>query len=101
MAEYRYTAYFEPNPEGGYTVIFPAIPELVTFDRTLEEARTVANDALRCHLEGLMKYGESLPEEQRAWGGPMREEIAVRLWLDIHSPRPLVKLDAVLQSATL
>lgn len=79
MAEYRYTAYFEPNEEGGYSVVFPAIPEIVTFGRTLAEAKAMANDALRCHLEGLMKDGEPLPEEHGIGGRLVREEVAVSL----------------------
>lgn len=79
MAEYRYLAYFEPNDDGGYSVVFPAIPEIVTFGRTLAEAKTMANDALRCHVAGLVKDGEPLPEEHGVWGQPILHEVAVRL----------------------
>jgi predicted RNase H-like HicB family nuclease len=41
-------------------VVFPAIPEIVTFGRSLEEARRMAADALKCHLEGLIKDGAIL-----------------------------------------
>lgn len=40
--DYQYTVYFEPLLEGGYQVVFPAIPEIITFGRTLEEAREMA-----------------------------------------------------------
>ena len=39
MAEYSYTVLFEPLPEGGYQVFVPAMPEICTFRRTMEEAR--------------------------------------------------------------
>lgn len=52
---YRYTVYFEPQTDGGFAVVFPAFPEIVTFGKPLDEARTMARDALRCHLEGLRK----------------------------------------------
>ena len=61
MADYNYTVYFQPLPEGGYQAVFPAIPEIITFGDTLEEARTMAQDALRCHLEGLIQDGEPPP----------------------------------------
>jgi len=76
MGEYRYTAYFEPLAEGGYNVVFPAIPEICTFGRTLEEARCMAVDALRCHLEGLAKEGETFPIDP-VEAVPITEKIAV------------------------
>jgi predicted RNase H-like HicB family nuclease len=63
MADYHYTVYFEPLAEGGYQVVFPSFPEIVTFGGTLEEARRMAAEALRCHLEGLIKDGETVPVE--------------------------------------
>lgn len=77
VADYKYTVYFQPLAEGGYQVIFPAIPEIVTFGNTLEEARTMARDALRCHLEGLMQDGEPLPVEHGPLGEPVKEAVAV------------------------
>lgn len=58
-----YTVVFEKEPEGGYTVLVPALPGVVTCGRTLREARAMAEDAIRCHLEGLVKDGEPIPEE--------------------------------------
>lgn len=43
---YRYTVYFEPQTDGSFAVVFPAFPEIVTFGRTLDEARAMARDAL-------------------------------------------------------
>ena len=51
MAEYGYTTRFEPMPEGGFNVVVPAIPEICTFGETLEGAREMARDAVRCYLE--------------------------------------------------
>lgn len=79
MPQYSYTAYFEPNEEGGYSVVFPAIPEIITFGSTLEEAKAMAADALRCHLEGLVKDGEPLPQAKQVVGHPVKEEVAVNL----------------------
>lgn len=54
---------FEPLEEGGYEVIVPALPEVVTYGQTLEEAKEMAIDAIKCHLEGLIKAGESIPRD--------------------------------------
>jgi len=51
VAECGYTTLFEPLPEGGFSVFVPAIPEICTFGETLEEARKMAEDAVRCYLE--------------------------------------------------
>ena len=60
---YEYTAFFEANEHGGFTVTVPALPGLVTEGRGLEHARRMAKDAVRCYLEGLRKAGERIPVE--------------------------------------
>lgn len=44
---YTFTMLFEPAEEGGFVVTCPALPGLVTEGETLEEARLMAEDALR------------------------------------------------------
>ena len=77
MGEYSYTVIFEPLEEGGYEVIVPALPEIVTYGRTLEEAKEMAIDAIKCHLEGLMKDGEPIPKDIAA--KPITEKLKVSL----------------------
>ncbi len=75
MKIYSYTVVFEPVKEGGYDVVVPAIPELCTFGETLEEAKAMAEDAIRCYLESALREGELIPEDKE----PSVERIAVRL----------------------
>jgi antitoxin HicB len=42
---HEYTAFFEANENGGYTVTVPALPGLVTEGKNLEHARDMAKDA--------------------------------------------------------
>ena len=49
MAGYSYTVLFEPAEEGGFVVTCPALPGLVTEGDTMEEARAMAQDAIRLH----------------------------------------------------
>ncbi len=79
MKEYRYTVLFEPLPEGGYNVVVPAIPEICTFGETLEEARAMAEDAIRCYLESAVQLGEEIPEDVQLSEEPRKERLAVRL----------------------
>ncbi|MCB1153981.1 type II toxin-antitoxin system HicB family antitoxin [bacterium] len=58
-----YTVIFEPAEEGGFTVHVPALPGCVTEGDTLEEARTMAADAIQGYLESLAKHGEPIPED--------------------------------------
>ncbi len=74
--EYRYTVVYEPAEEGGYMVTVPALPGLVTEGDTLEEARAMAEDAIRGYLESLRKHGEAILVEQ---GEPITERILVSL----------------------
>ena len=61
---YEYTAFFEANENGGYTVTVPALPGLVTEGKNLEDARKMAKDAIRCYIEGLKKAKEKIPVEK-------------------------------------
>jgi predicted RNase H-like HicB family nuclease len=76
---YHYTVYFEPQTDGSFAVVFPSFPEIVTFGRTLIEARAMARDALRCHLEGLRKDGKAIAAETPPPGQPIREEVVVAI----------------------
>jgi len=75
MKNYKYTVIFQRLPEGGYGVLVPAIPEICTFGETLEEARQMAGDAIRCFLESALKTGEPIPANVE----PASEEVAVSL----------------------
>ena len=59
MSEYGYRVIYEPLTEGGFQVIVPALPGIVTYGRTIEEAREMAQDAIACHLQGLLKDEET------------------------------------------
>jgi predicted RNase H-like HicB family nuclease len=44
-------------------VTVPALPGLVTEGKNLEDARRMAQDAIRCYIEGLKKAKEEVPFE--------------------------------------
>jgi antitoxin HicB len=75
----NYTVLFEPIEEGGYIVVVPALPGIVTFGKDLEEARLMAADAIKCHCEGLLKDGEPLPDDKKLTLEPVKEKITVHL----------------------
>ena len=53
------------QPEGGYTVTSPALPELVTEGDTLEEAVHNVQDALAAVIETYEDLGKQLPANLR------------------------------------
>jgi antitoxin HicB len=63
LAEHGYRVIYEPLTEGGFQVIVPALPGIVTYGRTVEEAREMAHDAIACHLQGLLKDNEEIPDD--------------------------------------
>lgn len=74
-----YNVYFEALEEGGYMVIVPALPGIVTYGETLDEARAMAMDAIKCHCEGLLKDGEALPDENLLERKPIKEKLSIEL----------------------
>ena len=59
----HYTAIFQKEPEGGYTVIIPALKGCVTYGETIEEAQEAAKEAIESYLGSLAKDGESPPKD--------------------------------------
>ena len=75
MANYTYTVLFEPLDGGEYQVMAPAIPEIVTYGNTIEEARAMAHDAIRSFLQSAILTGEAIPRGLQ----PETERLAVSL----------------------
>jgi predicted RNase H-like HicB family nuclease len=64
MKVLNFTVVMTPDVTGGYVVTCPALPGLVTEGDTLEEARSMAADAIRGYLESLKKDGEPIPNDE-------------------------------------
>jgi antitoxin HicB len=60
--QYKIPLVLAPQPEGGYTVTSPLIPELVTEGDTVEEALENVKDALAAVVEVYEDLGRSLPQ---------------------------------------
>lgn len=59
----RYTVILEPDPEGGYTVICPALPGCVSEGETVEEALAMIQDAILAWLAAAKEQRTSLQVE--------------------------------------
>jgi predicted RNase H-like HicB family nuclease len=60
-----YIALVRKDSDSDFGVEFPDFPGCVTAGKDLEEARTLAEEALRFHIEGMIEDGESLPRPSR------------------------------------
>ena len=56
-----FSVVLEPQAEGGFTVLVPALPEIVTEGDTEDEALAMAEDAIRLVLEDRAARGEDIP----------------------------------------
>ena len=69
-----YRILLRPEPEGGFTVMVPALPGCISYGRTLGEAKAMAKDAINSYLESLRKHGEPIPDDT----GVLEEMVTVR-----------------------
>lgn len=59
---YKVPLVLTPQPEGGYTVTSPVLPELVTEGDTVDEALANTRDALAAVIETYEDLSRPLPE---------------------------------------
>jgi antitoxin HicB len=65
----------EPEPEGGFTVRVPSLPEIVTYGKDEREALAMAEDAIRLVLEDCAARGEPVPTGE----APRIREVTITL----------------------
>ncbi len=76
---YKLPLILEPQPEGGYTVTCPLLPELITEGDSVREALDNAADALAAVIEAYEDLGRPLPPalRQAAADAPLWLETAL------------------------
>ncbi len=63
MKVLNYRVILRKEPEGGYTVIVPALPGCVTYGKTIEEAIKMAKEAIELYVESLKAHNEEVPSD--------------------------------------
>ena len=63
MKTYTFRTIIEPD-ERGYHGFVPLLKGIHTIGKTIEETKKNLNEAIRCHLEGLLKDGIVPPKDQ-------------------------------------
>ncbi len=57
------------EPEGGYTVIVPSLPGCITYGADIQEAKEMAQDAIKAYLESMKKHGEVFQDDTDTFEG--------------------------------
>jgi antitoxin HicB len=60
---YSYSVILEPQEGGGFTVLVPALPEVVTEGDNEQEALANAEEAIRAIIEYRQEQGIALPSD--------------------------------------
>jgi len=60
---YTYKLRLLPEPEGGYTVFVPALPGCITYGESIDEALSMAKEAISLYVEELTERGEPVPDD--------------------------------------
>ena len=58
---YKLPLVLEPQPEGGYVVTCPLLPELITEGDNIQDALQNANDALAAIVEAFKELKQPMP----------------------------------------
>jgi antitoxin HicB len=62
-ANYSFSVILEPQEGGGFTVLVPALPEVVTEGDSEKEALANAQEAIRAILEYRRQHGIAIPAD--------------------------------------
>jgi len=73
----EFTVVFEKAPEGGYIAAIPSLPGCMTQGETFEETEKMAEDAIKCYCESLVKHGEPIPDETEEYVGKISVPVMV------------------------
>ncbi|OGK34896.1 antitoxin HicB [Candidatus Roizmanbacteria bacterium RIFCSPHIGHO2_12_FULL_38_13] len=63
----NYTAIYQKEPKGGYTVYIPLLPGCVSYGKDLDEAKNMIEDAVKLYIESLKDHGEDIPNEDNTF----------------------------------
>jgi antitoxin HicB len=63
MDKYSFTVILERQEDGGFTVLVPALPEVVTEGDTEEHALSMAEEAIRLVLAHRQDHGLAIPSD--------------------------------------
>ena len=70
LHSYNFNVILRPEPEGGFTVTVPTLPGCITYGRDLDEAKTMAKDAISAYIISLKGERDTRCPEYRHQKSP-------------------------------
>jgi len=64
MKLYSFRTIIEPDEPQGYHGFVPLLKGVHTCGETIQEVKKNLKEAIRCHIQGLMKDDEDIPREE-------------------------------------
>ena len=64
---YTYRVIIEPDENNTFHGYVPRLPGCHTWGETFEETRRNLREAIKCHIQGLLKDGEPIPQEEKSF----------------------------------
>ncbi|HEY2737595.1 MAG TPA: type II toxin-antitoxin system HicB family antitoxin [Thermoanaerobaculia bacterium] len=99
-----YIALLRKEPGTDYGVEFPDFPGCISAGKDLEEAQTMAEEALELHLEGMIADGDPIPSPsglEEIMADPENRQTIALLVTVPAQPTETVHLDLALPETTL
>lgn len=66
MENYTFRIIIEPDPPTGYHGFVPLLKGIHTCGKTIEEVKKNLREAIKCHLQSLIKDKLPIPQEEEA-----------------------------------
>lgn len=60
----QYKVLLQKEDEGGYTVVVPALQGCITYGENVEEANTMAKEAVELYIEELKERNEPIQDDR-------------------------------------
>lgn len=65
--QYTYKIHLHKEPEGGFTVSVPVLPGCITYGEDVDEAVSMAKEAIELYIEELRERGETVPDDSNTF----------------------------------
>lgn len=76
----KYSIVLHKDSESDYSVTVPDLPGCFSAGNTIEEALSMAKEAIECHIEGMFMDGEAIPKSDPIEKHQMNPENAGGIW---------------------
>jgi predicted RNase H-like HicB family nuclease len=63
---YTFRVIIEPDEPSGYHGFIPLLKGVHTYGETIEEVRNNLKEAIKCHIQGMLKDKQAIPQEEKA-----------------------------------